>query len=183
MHVGPRRTGRAGRHERRQVDPVDVEPAVAGRPHPVVEHGAEAVRVAVAGERHHLVLVGGPPEPEVRRDLLVEQAERMRQPLGGQHVERPVAPPPAQVRGRLAPPVEHEDRRRRVRGGHAGRGGVGDVVGHVGEPVGGQARERGGQELGHPADVQRAQRLPVVGRDVGRPGGGGAGGTRSGSYE
>jgi hypothetical protein len=75
VHVGPGGVGQPRQHERAKVDGVHPEAAVVGGPDVVAEHRAEAVGVAVAGERHDLVLVGRAAEPEVRRHLLVQEAE------------------------------------------------------------------------------------------------------------
>ena len=48
-------------------------------------------RPAVGGQGHDLVLVAGAPEAEVLGQLLVEQAQRVGERLGGEHLERAAA--------------------------------------------------------------------------------------------
>ena len=74
----------------------------------LVEEG----RLPVGGHRHHLVLVRGPAEAEVRGQLLVEEPERVRQRLRGEDLERPSGEAAGEVRGALPAAVEHEHRAR-----------------------------------------------------------------------
>ena len=104
----------------------------------------EEARLAVGGQRHHLVLVAGTQETEVGGQVLVEQAERVRQRLGGQDLELAGAVPAAEERVLLAAAVAHQHGALGRPGGQAGRGGVGDVVAH--EP--GPGRVQAGQLLG-----------------------------------
>src|SRR5205823_10361077 len=113
-----------------EVDGADLEPT--GRlvhPHQVAEQ-VQVPRPPVGGQRHHLVLVAGGQEAQVRGQVLVQQAERVRQFLRGQRFEDAVAVPAGQVAGLLAPAVE--DQYRAVAGvlrhRQGGGGGVGDVV-------------------------------------------------------
>src|SRR5690606_38645798 len=118
------------------------------------------------GERHHLVLVACAQEAQVGGELLVEQADRVRQRLGGERGEVPVAVHPGEVAGRLAAPVEHQHRAVPVplprRRGQRGGGGVRDVVRHVPHDAGVEAGQRGGEEGGGAAGVLDAQPVPGV---------------------
>jgi hypothetical protein len=152
-------------------DRVGPEPAVAGGPDRLAQD-RQVPRHPVRRQRHHLVLVGRAQEAEVLGDLLVEQAERVRQRLGRQHAERTGGVVPAgQVGHGLAAAVQHEHRGLRVRRGQPGRGGVRDVVRHVPDLLGVETRQRGGQELRRPLRVHGAQVVPGVGDAdlLGRP--------------
>ena len=136
----------------------------------VVAHGcAERVgegRAPVGGERHHLVLVGRAAKAEVVRHLLVQEAERVWEGLRGERHERAVAPVGRQVRGALAPAVDHEDGAGIPPRREAARRGVGDVVGDEAHCLGVEPGQRRRQEARRPLRVQRAQPLPAVGRHV-----------------
>ena len=152
-------------HEAAPFDGLHPEPALAIGGHGPAQLG-EVHRCPVRRQRHHLVLVGAAPEPEVVGGLLVEQAQRMRQMLAGEDLDLAADAAPGQVGGHLTPPVEHQDAAGGQRGGHRGRGGVGDVVGdesHHGRVEAGQRRL---QEQRRPSGVERAQPLPAVGGDV-----------------
>jgi hypothetical protein len=136
----------AGRREPVPVRDPRGEAAVAGGVHQRPQVLGVARR-PVGGERHHLVLVAGAQEAEVRRQLLVEQAEGVRQELRVQRGEVPVAVVAGEVRGPLAAAVEHQAgavtaRRRESRGRR-----VRDVVRH--EPH--LRRIQSGQYLGEEA--------------------------------
>jgi Nitrate and nitrite sensing len=123
--------------------------------------------LAVGGQCHHLVLVGGAREAEVLGDVLVEQAERVGEPLGGQHLQAPASGLAGKVRGVLAAPVQHQHARVRVGRRQVGGGRVSDVVGD--EAHAGRVEPRQGrpQELRGTPRVQRPQALPAVGGEVG----------------
>ena len=70
----------------------------------------------------------------------------MRQGLAGEHLELPAGVAAGQVADGLAAAVEHQDRVGRVRGGEAGRGGVGDVVRHEADPLLGEPGQVVGEE-------------------------------------
>ena len=164
MRVGELRAGRERRGVPRPVDRADAEPAPAVGAHELPERVQER-RLRVGAQRHHLVLVGGAAEAEVGGQLLVEQPERVRQPLRGEHVQRAAREAPGQVGGHLAAPVEHEHAAGIKAGGEGGRGGVGDVVRDPPE-VALPAAERRAQKQRRPPRVQRPQPLPVAGGDV-----------------
>ena len=138
--------GRAG------AAPVDRR-ATVKPPSPVTRTSlAEAVeqpRPPVRREGHHLVLVGRPAEAEVLGQLLVEQAQRVRQRLDGEHLQVAAArrgrrgTTPAR-RARRAP----SPRSRRKRRGEVRRRGVGDVVRHEADALGVQAGQRGRRNSG-----------------------------------
>jgi hypothetical protein len=147
------------------VDAFVDEAPVIRRPDQLAEV-REVDRPPVGGQRHDLVLVAGPQEAEVLGEVFVEQAQRVRQPLRGEHLQAAVDVVAGQVRGALAAPVEHEAcaaahpvdqwgreaRGRRVR----------DVVGHeadevgVAELVGGRAQRRV-EGVGHGVEVRGPQ--------------------------
>src|SRR5436190_8950997 len=114
--------------ERRPVDRPDYEAAVAGRANYLTELG-QPPGLAVRGERHDLVLIGGAAEAEVNGRLFVHEAQGVGQPLGGEELELPVcAVAPGEVRRTLAASVEDEDARGREGRREVCRGGVRDVV-------------------------------------------------------
>ncbi len=143
------------------VDRLHAEAAVAGRVDEFTQL-AEVAWLAVRRECHHLVLVAGPQEAEVRGDLLVHQAERMRKLLCGEDGQLAVPVVPGQVGHGLAPAVADQHGRVAVRRGQPGRRGVGHVVGHVAHLRGVQARQRGGEERRGVARVGRAELFPVL---------------------
>ena len=65
-------------------------------------------RLAVARERHHLVLVRRAAEAEMCGQLLVQKPERVRQCLCSEHVEAAAGEPPGEVRRALAATVHHQ---------------------------------------------------------------------------
>ena len=149
-----------------ELDRGDGEAAVAGDPDGLAQL-AEVGRLPVGGQGHHLVLVRGAPEPEVVGDLLVEQAQGVRQPLGGQDLQVAVDRAAGQVGGGLAAAVQHQHAGGAVGGGQVGRGGVGDVVGDVADAGRVEAGQGGAQEHRGPLGVQGPQPLPGVGGQVG----------------
>jgi hypothetical protein len=75
-----------GRRKARPVEPLGPKASVLGR----VERFAQLAqppRLAIGGERHHLVLVGRSPKAEVCGQLLVDEAERVGEALLGEHLE------------------------------------------------------------------------------------------------
>ena len=108
--------------------------------------GVEELGRRVGRHRHHLVLVRGAAEAEVRRQLLIEQAERVREPLGGEHLQRPVHVAPGEVGAALPAPVEHEHAARVEARGEGGGRRMGDVMGDPAHAAGieaGQTRSSG----------------------------------------
>ena len=105
-----------------ELDRGDGEAAVAGGPDGLAQL-ADAGRPAVGGQGHDLVLVRGAAEPQVVGDLLVQQAQGVGEPLGGQDVEVAVHRPPGQVGGGLAAAVQHQHAGVAEGGGQVGRGG------------------------------------------------------------
>jgi hypothetical protein len=164
MHGRPPRLGGDRRGVPGEVDVAHREPAGAVG----ADQRAEVVqerRRPVGRHRHHLVLVRRAPEAEVRGELLVEQPQRVRQYLGGQHLQPPALVAARQVRGALAAAVEHQHAARVVPGGECRGRGVRDVMWHPAE-VAPPAAERGLEEQRRPPGVQGAQALPVRGGDV-----------------
>ena len=137
----------------RGVDQLGELPGVARRP--VGRHG------------HHLVLVRGAPEAQVRRQLLVEQAERVGQLLDRQRVEPADSVIAAeQRRSAFAAAVGDHHGRGRVRRGEVRRRPVCDVVAHEADRR--RVEAQGLEEAGRPLDEERAQALPrIIGDAVG----------------
>ncbi len=164
VRLGPVLARAQPRREALEVDGRDAEAAVAGGGHELAQLAEEA-RLPVRGHGHHLVLVRRAAEAEVRGQLLVEQAERVRQALGGEDLQRAVGARVAgEVRGRLAAPVDDEHRAGLVGRGQVRRGGMGDVVADVAHARGVEPER--GQEARGAAHVQGPQALPLVGGDV-----------------
>ena len=160
VRVGEFPAGRASRSELRPVHRVGAE-AAGDRPD-LLPDLVEEAGPAVGGQRHHLVFVAGAQEAEVGGQVLVEQAERVRQRLGGQDLELACAVPAAEERILLAATVADQHGALGRPRGQAGRGGVGDVVAHEAGPGRVQAGELLGEELRCVRRVQRAQVIPWV---------------------
>jgi hypothetical protein len=95
--------------ERPPVDRLDPEAAVQGDANGPAEL-LEEPRLPVRCERHDLVLVRRPQEPQVVGHLLVEEADRVWELLGGEHLESPIHCASRQVGGALSPAVKHDHR-------------------------------------------------------------------------
>jgi hypothetical protein len=153
---------------RREVRQREVLDAVAADP--IGVHQApkilEVGRLPVGGHGHDLVLVRGAPEPEVRRELLVQQSERVRQRLRGQDLQPPAGEPAGERGADLAAAVEHEHRARVEPRGEGRRGGVRHVMRDPPE-VALPAVEDRPQEQRRPLRVERPQSLPVRRGDIG----------------
>lgn len=80
---------------------------LAGRAHVFAELVQEA-RLAVGRQRHDLVLVAGAQEAEVLGEVLVHEAQRVREALGVQRCQDAALVRPGQVRVRLAAAVEDQ---------------------------------------------------------------------------
>jgi hypothetical protein len=102
----------------------------------------------------------------VLRELLVDQAERVRKLLVRQRLEAPVAVAAGQIGRPLAAPVEYEDARRWVSRREVGGGGVRDVVRDEADVLGIEAGQRGLEKERRTANVERAEALPRVTGDV-----------------
>ena len=113
----------------------------------------EEARLAVRGQGHHLVLIGAAQEPEMLGHVLVQQAQRVRQLLAGQRLQRAVVEAAGEMAVRLAAAVEDQHRavRRTARPGRptprAPRGAARTGPCRV------QAREGRGQERRRPLGV------------------------------
>ncbi len=118
---------------------------------------------AVGGQRHHLVLVAGVQEAEVAGGLLVEQPQRMRQRLAGQHVQPSAGVPAGQVGCGLSPPVADQHARvaQRCRPGRrtprGRRGGA-----RSGPTAGSTPGQRLGDEAGRLLRVRDPQVIPGI---------------------
>jgi hypothetical protein len=128
--AGPRLAGQAAGRVVLPAQRGRAEAAVSGRGHRVAQP-AEVAQAAVARQRHDLVLLGGPVEAEMLGELLVEQAERVRQGLRREHGERSVRGMTGQMGGPLPAAVEHEDGAVVEASGQVRRGRMGDVMGDV----------------------------------------------------
>ena len=95
-------------------------------------------------------------------DVLVEQPQRVRKPLPGQHVEPAVLVPASEMAGCLSATVEHEHVGVVVRSGQPGRRCVRDVVRHEPDVRRVKSRQRGGEEARSPARVGLPQVVPGV---------------------
>ena len=144
------------------------EAAVTGRRGSVSRSCVQEARLAVGGQRHHLVLVAGAQEPEVLGQRLVQQAERVRQRLAGQDLQPAVVVAAGEVGGALAAAVAAPARCSAVvtaGAASAGRGGVRDVVGHEPAPARGPGRAApSARNPGACSAYMRAQVVPRVGQ-------------------
>ena len=140
-----------------QSTPLGPEAAVPGGVHQLPEQ-RQMPRRPVRRHRHHLVLVAGAFEAEVGGQVLVQQAERVRQRLCGEDVELLVAVLPREHRGRLpaavgdqhravaerAPPARPTPRGRRGAGRSGTARGRSRAAGSAGTRVRGSRRSSGG---------------------------------------
>src|SRR4051794_16075937 len=164
VRTRPVRAGAQRRGEGLPRGGLDGEAAVARRPDQLAQ-GVQEARGSVGGHGHDLVLVRRAPEPQVLGELLVEQPEGVGQALRGQHLERAVGARVAgEVRGALPAAVDDEHRAGREGSGQMRARGMRDVMGDEVHLVGLEAER--GQEARRALDVERAQALPLVGRDV-----------------
>ncbi len=161
MAVGERLALGPGRHEAAEIDRQRDEPALAVVVHRRAQLGQPA-RLAVRRQRHHLVLVGTAQEADVHRQLLVAQAQRVRDRDPAQHFELAVADHAAEVRGLLAAAVHHHHRAVAVRAGQVRRRGVRDVVRHVADFRAVQPRQQRRHETGRLAHEVGPQRFVLV---------------------
>src|SRR5204863_4658234 len=122
----------------------------------------EEARLAVGSQRHHLVLVAGTQEAEVGGQVLVQQAERVRQRLGGQDLQLAARVPAAQEGVLLAAAVADQHGALRRPRGQASRGGVRHVVAYETGAARVQARQLPGEELRGAGGVHGAQLVPRV---------------------
>ena len=114
------------------------------------------------GKRHHLVLVAGSQEAEVGSQLLVHQAERVRQRLSAQHLQPPPGVAAGQAGLALSAAVADQDAAPGAGHREPGRGRVRHVVAHETGPVRIQPGQRLREELRGPGRIHGAQVIPGI---------------------